>query len=133
MLKMVPWVTIVRFAALTGLVGACGAAPTAADLPRTTGQGNDLTVSISEEVLPLPGCHTQWLMNHDEEPRPGTCEQITTVRRFIAQHDGKMVETSVVGEANVDPLYAMGVGLAEPNRGPVGRRRGSAFGRSWFV
>lgn len=112
-MKLPLWVTVVRFFVLTALVAACGAAPSAADLPRTTGQGIDLTVAISDEVLPLPGCHTQWLMNHDEEPPPGTCEQETTVRRFIAQHDGQTVEASVVGEANVDPLYAMGLASRE--------------------
>lgn len=108
-MKAPRWVTLVGVAALAGLAGACGAAPAGAELPRTTGQGIDLTMSLSEEVLPLPGCHTQWLMNHDEEPPPGTCEQAMAVHRFIAQHDGQTVETSVVGEPNPDPLYAMGL------------------------
>ena len=50
-----------------------------------------------------------WAGQRPHRVHTGTCEQITTVRRFIAQHDGKMVETSVVGEANVDPLYARGL------------------------
>lgn len=47
-------------------------------------------------------------MSHDEESPPGACEQTMTVRRFIGQHEGESVETSVVGEPKVDPLYAMG-------------------------
>jgi len=103
------WSTFAGAAALTVFALACGSAPPAAGLPRTTGQGIDLTMSVSEEVLPLPGCHTQWLMNHDEEPPPGTCERTVTVQRFIAQHGGSTVETSVVGEPNLDTLYAMGL------------------------
>src|SRR5690606_29156346 len=68
------------------------------------------------------GCRTQWLMNHDEEPPPGTCEKTVTVRLFEAHHGGTTVETSVVGAPHVDPLYAMG--LASKN---------SAAGLSVFV
>jgi len=32
-----------------------------------------------------------------------------TVRRFVGQHEGEIVETLVVGEQTVDPLYAMGL------------------------
>jgi hypothetical protein len=48
-------------------------------------------------------------MTHDDEPPPGACEQTMTVRRFIAERDGERVETAVVGEASLDPLYAMGL------------------------
>lgn len=95
--------------ALAVLVGACAGSPAASDLPRTTGQGITITMSISEEVMPLTGCRTQWLMSHDEEPPPGACEQTMTVRRFTGQHEGESVEASVVGEPNIDPLYAMGL------------------------
>lgn len=96
-------------AMLIGFLGACGSSPAASELPRTTSQNITITVSVSEEVLPLPGCHTQWLMDHDEEPQPGTCEQTMSVRRYTVEHDGENVETSVVGEASLDPLYAMGL------------------------
>lgn len=96
-------------AVLAVLVGACGASPAASDLPRTTRQGITITVSVSEEVLPITGCRTQWLMSHGEEPPPGGCEQTMAVRRFIGEHEGVSVETSVVGEPAVDPLYAMGI------------------------
>lgn len=46
-------------------------------------------------------------MSRNEEPPPGACEQATTVRSFVARHDAETVETSVVGEPTVDPLYAM--------------------------
>lgn len=96
-------------AAVAVLVGACGDSSAASELPRTTDQGITVSESVSEEVLPLTGCRTQWLMSHDEEPPPGACEQTMKVRRFIGQHEGERVETSVVGEPNVDPLYAMGL------------------------
>src|SRR5690606_38705203 len=112
---------VVGLAVLIGLAG-CGGPGASADLLRTTAEGIDISMSASEEVLPLPGCRTQWLMNHDEEPPPGTCEKTVTVRRFEAHHGGTTVETSVVGEPNVDPLYAMG--LASKN---------SAAGLSVFV
>lgn len=90
----VPWpVSSMVAAALAVLVGACAGSPAASDLPRTTGQGITITVSVSEEVLPLTGCRTQWLMSHDEEPPPGACEQTMTVRRFIGQHEEESVET----------------------------------------
>ena len=112
---------VVGLAVLIGLAG-CGGPGASADLLRTTAEGIDISMSASEEVLPLPGCRTQWLMNHDEEPPPGTCEKTVTVRLFEAHHGGTTVETSVVGEPNVDPLYAMG--LASKN---------SAAGLSVFV
>jgi len=96
-------------AVLVGVLGACGSSSAASDLPRTTAQDIRITLSVTEEVLPLPGCHTQWLRDHDEEPPPGTCEQIMTVRRYIAEHDGESVETTVVEEGSLDPLYAMGL------------------------
>jgi hypothetical protein len=96
-------------ATLAILVGACGDSLATSDLPRTTGQGVTISESVSEEVLPLAGCRTRWLLSNDEEPPPGLCEKTMTVRRFIAQHDGERVETSVVGETSVDPLYAMGL------------------------
>jgi hypothetical protein len=108
-MKMQRRVNLMLVTAMVGFVGGCGSSPYASDLPRTTSQGITITVFVSEEVLPLPGCHTQWLMSHDEEPPPGTCEQTMTVRRFIAENDGERVETSVVGESSVDPLYAMGL------------------------
>jgi len=95
--------------AAMSVVAACGGSPAASDLPRTTGQDIAIAVSVSEEVLPLTGCRTQWLMSHDEEPPPGACEQTMTVRRFIGQHEGESVETSVVGEPKVDPLHVMGL------------------------
>jgi hypothetical protein len=107
------WVTSVASVVLAGLVGACGASIAAANLPRTTGQGIHLGVSVSDEVLPLPGCHTHWVVTYEEEPPPGACEQSMMVRRFTGQHGGKSVETSLVGEPNVDPLYAMGLASRE--------------------
>jgi hypothetical protein len=108
-MKVSRWVSSMIAASLAVFVGACAGSPAVSDLPRTTGQGITITVSVSEEVLPLTGCRTQWLMSHDEEPPPGACEQTMTVRRFIGQHEGESVETSVVGEPAVDPLYAMGL------------------------
>lgn len=70
-------------------------------------------MSVSEEVLPLAGCHTQWLMEHDEEPPPGTCEQTMTVRRYHGERNGDTVEATVVGDGNVDPLYSMGLAARE--------------------
>jgi hypothetical protein len=102
-------VSSIVVAVLTVFVSACGGSPAASDLPRTTSQGIAITMSVSEEVLPLTGCRTQWLMSHDDEPPPGACEQTMTVRRFIGQHEGESVETSVVGEPTVDPVYAMGL------------------------
>ncbi|MEX0864446.1 MAG: hypothetical protein WD269_06170 [Acidimicrobiia bacterium] len=108
-MSMMRRVNLMIVTAMVGFVGACGSSPEGADLPRTTGQGITITMSMSEEVLPLSGCHTQWLMTHDEEPLPGACEQSMTVRRFIAEQDGERVETTVVGEASLDPLYPMGL------------------------
>ena len=90
------------------LVAACGGALVpSSDLPRTTEQNITITVTESIETLPLPGCPTYWWMTDNQEPPPGACEQTTTVLRFTAQHDTEKVETSVVGEPNFDPLYAM--------------------------
>jgi hypothetical protein len=89
------------------LCGACGgAALLSSGLPRTTDRDIIITVAESVETLPLPGCHTYW-MTRNQEPPPGACEQTTTVRSFVARHDAETVETSVVGEPTVDPLYAM--------------------------
>ncbi len=96
-------------AVLVGALEACGSSSAASDLPRTTAQDIEITLSVSEEFLPSPGCHTQWLMDHDEEPPPGTCEQTMTVQRYTAEHDGESVETTVVGEGSLDPLYSMGL------------------------
>ena len=96
---------------------ACGGAPApSSNLPRTTNQNISITMIESVETLAMAGCHTYWLTSN-QEPPPGACEQTATVRRFIAQHDGEhggdpakgptTVETSVVGEFNFDPLYAM--------------------------
>lgn len=108
--RRVSWMVV---AALAVSVGACAGSPAGSDLPRTTDQGITITVSITEEVMPLTGCRTHWLTSNDEEPPPGACEQSMTVHRFIGQHEGESVETSVVGEPNVDPLY--GIGLAARN------------------
>lgn len=108
-LRVPRWVTFLGVAALAAYPTACGAGPAAADLPRTTGQGIHITVSVSEELTYLPGCRTQWVMIHDEEPPPGTCEQTMTMRLFTGEYDGKTVEASVVGVPNVNPLYAMGL------------------------
>lgn len=61
----------------------------------------------------MAGCHTQWLMEHDEEPPPGKCEQTMTVRRYLAERNGETVEATVVGDGTVDPLYAMGLAARE--------------------
>ena len=89
------------------LVVACGGAPApSSDLPRTTDQSIDISVVESVETLPLEGCYTHWA-TLNKEPPPGACEQTSNVRRFIAKHDDDTVETSVVGELNLDPLYTM--------------------------
>ena len=92
---------------LIALVVACGgpSAPSS-NLPRTTDQNINITMVESVETLPMPGCHSYWA-TLNQEPPPGACEQISNVRRFIAQHDAETVETWVVGELNFDPLYAM--------------------------
>jgi len=96
------------------LVG-CAGSPAGSELPRTTDQGIRITVSESDEVLPLAGCHTQWLLENDEEPPPGTCEQTMTVRRYHAERNGDAVEATVLGDGNVDPLYSMGLLARESN------------------
>lgn len=103
-----PFRLLVVLAVLIGLAG-CGGSGASAALLRTTAEGIDISMSASEEVLPLAGCHTQWMMNHDGEPPPGTCEETVTVRLFEAQHDGTTVEAAVMGGPHVDPLYAMGL------------------------
>lgn len=95
------------------VLGACAASPANSELPRTTAQGIRITLSVSDEVLPMAGCHTQWLMEHDEEPPPGKCEQTMTVRRYLAERNGETVEATVVGDGTVDPLYAMGLAARE--------------------
>lgn len=101
------WLVLVVGAVAAVLSAGCGdPGVSSSGLPRTTDQGILLTVAESVETLPLPACHTYW-MTRNEEPPPGACEQATTVRRFVAQHDAEMIETSVVGELMVDPLYAM--------------------------
>jgi len=92
---------------VAAICGACGsAALPSSDLPRTTDQDITIAVAESVETLPVPGCHTYW-MTQDQEPPAGACEQTSTVRRYVAQHDAETVETSVVGEPIVDPLYAI--------------------------
>lgn len=104
---------LAAIAVLVGVLGGCAASPATSELPRTTAQGIRIALSVSEEVLPSAGCHTQWLMQHDEEPPPGTCEQAMTVRRYHAERNGDTVEATVVGDGNVDPLYSMGLAARE--------------------
>lgn len=93
---------------ITGLVlSACGdmEAPSS-DLPRTTDAGITISVTEAEELLPLPGCHTYW-SSQGKEPPPGACEEMMTVRHYTAGYGSVSVETSVVGDVRVDPLYDM--------------------------
>ncbi|MEA3503013.1 MAG: hypothetical protein U9R47_09590 [Actinomycetota bacterium] len=94
--------------AVVGLVlTSCGdASPTPSDLPRTTDAGIAITETATEELLPIAGCHTFW-MSQEKEPPPGACEQIEMVRLYVARHNSASVAASVVGEAQVDPLYTM--------------------------
>lgn len=54
-MKVSRWVSSMVVAAMS-VVAACGGSPAASDLPRTTGQGITVTVSVSEKVLPLTRC-----------------------------------------------------------------------------
>ena len=105
-------------AVLVGVLGGCATSPADSELLRATAQGIRISLSVSEEVMPLPGCHTQWLMEHDEEPPPGKCEQTMTVRRYHAERNGDAVEATVVGDGNVDPLYSMGL-VARESSGSI--------------
>jgi len=92
------------------VVSACGSGPGLAgsELPRTTATGIHLSVEVSEELLPLMGCHTSWYMSHDgEQPPPGACEKMTTVRRFVASGGSDEVEARIVGEPSLDTIYGM--------------------------
>ncbi len=92
---------------LAVLAVACGGAElSSSDLPRTTAQKITITMTASIETLQIAGCHTYW-MSRGQEPPEGACERATAVREYTARHGTASVSTSVTGEVNVQPLYAM--------------------------
>jgi hypothetical protein len=98
---------LLLFVAVGVVLSACGDTKVLpSDLPRTTAEEISISIVTTEEVLPLAGCHTAW-ESQGKEPPPGACEQTMQVRRYVARHSPGSVETQVIGDIRIDPLYTM--------------------------